>query len=157
MIRAIVFDWGRTLYDSETADFFPAVPDLLADLSGRYKLAIVSLVSGDYDTRLAARQSALREADLARFFSIVRFVPLDKEAAYEETLVAFDVRGDEVAIVDDRASRGIAWGNRRGATTIWLRRGRFADELPDRETGEPTHTITEIGDLAALLESGKDG
>jgi FMN phosphatase YigB (HAD superfamily) len=151
MIRAIIFDWGRTLYDSEGEALFPGVPEMLANLSHRYMLAIVSLVSGDYDVRVAQRGAVLRDADLERYFAAIRFVPSDKDRAYEEAMAAPGVRPDELAIVDDRALRGIAWGNRHGATTIWLRRGRFAAELPDATTGAPTHTIGDVTKVARLL------
>jgi FMN phosphatase YigB (HAD superfamily) len=151
MIRAIIFDWGRTLYDSERGALSPAVPALLAGLSRRYALAIVSLVSGDYAPRVSARRAILAEADIARFFAVTAFVADDKAGAYRGVLALLALSATEVAIVDDRARRGIAWGNARGATTIWLRRGRFADELPDAATGPPTHTIGAIEEVAGLL------
>jgi FMN phosphatase YigB (HAD superfamily) len=151
MIRAIIFDWGRTLYDSEGGALFPGVPELLAGLSRRYALAIVSLVSGDFDVRAAQRRAVLHEAGLERYFAALGFVPSDKDRAYEEVLATLGVRPDEITIVDDRAWRGIAWGNRHGATTIWLRRGRFADELPDATAGMPTYTIGDIIEVARLL------
>jgi len=138
MIRAIIFDWGRTLYDSEHAALFPAVPALLAALSQRYTLAIVSLVSGDYAPRVAARRAAIAEADIERFFEVIAFVPDDKEGAYRDVLAQLALSPNEVAVVDDPMRRGISWGNAHGATTIWLQRGRFADELPDAVTGQPT-------------------
>lgn len=154
MIEAIVFDWGRTLYDSERGMLFPEVPDLVPRLAHSYQLAIVSLVSGDYAARSAARLAVLRESGLESYFAAVRFVAADKDRAYAETLGELGVSSLSAAIVDDRAWRGIAWGNRHGATTIWLRRGRFADEAPDADTDEPTYTIGAIGELAALLLPG---
>jgi FMN phosphatase YigB (HAD superfamily) len=151
MIRAIIFDWGRTLYDSDSGALFPRVPELLATLARRYRLAIVSLVSGDFDTRAAERCAVLRNAGIEHLFTVVRFVAADKDRAYAETLAALGVSASEVAIVDDRARRGIAWGNRHGTTTIWLRRGRFANEAPDETTGVPAHTIADIAELARLL------
>jgi FMN phosphatase YigB (HAD superfamily) len=93
----------------------------------------------------------LRDAGLERYFAAIQFVPSDKDRAYAEVLAARGVRPDEIAIVDDRALRGIAWGNRHGATTIWLRRGRFAAELPDATTGLPTYTIADVTEVARLL------
>ncbi len=151
MIRAIIFDWGRTLYDSERGALFPGVPDLLTALAQRYDLAIVSLVSGEYERRVAERRETLRATGIAPLFAAVRFVPADKDGAYLATLAELGVQPAEVAIVDDRAGRGIAWGNRHGATTVWLRRGCFVDELPDAMTGWPTHTIGEIAEVATVL------
>lgn len=151
MIKAIIFDWGRTLYDSEQGGFAAGMPDLLPTLALRYKLAIVSLVSGEYERRLIERQQMLRDNGIESCFAAVRFVAADKDGAYVETLAELGVRAQDVAIVDDRVRRGIAWGNRHGALTIWLRRGRFAAELPDEVTGQPTYTIGELHELARIL------
>lgn len=150
-VEAVIFDWGRTLYDSDKGDLFPGVPDLLARLARRYRLAIVSLITGDYDARLAGRLALLRERNIARHFSVVLFGRDDKDGLYATALARLQLDARDVAIVDDRVVRGIRWGNRRGATTIWLRGGKFAGELPDDETGRPTHTIGSITDLDGLL------
>ncbi len=151
MLKAIIFDWGRTLYDSEQGALFPAVPTLLAELSRRYTLAIVSLVSGDYAHRVAARRATIAAANIERFFAAIAFVPDDKEGAYRNVLARLALPATDVAIVDDRVRRGIAWGNAQGATTIWLRRGRFAAELPDAATGLPTYTIGAVEEIATIL------
>lgn len=151
MVKAIIFDWGRTLYDSEGGALFPAVPTLLAELSRRYTLAIVSLVSDDYASRVSARRATIAEADIERFFAVIAFVPGDKEGAYRDVLTQLVLSPTEVVVVDDRMRRGIAWGNAQGATTIWLRRGRFAAELPDATTGQPTYTIGAVEEIASIL------
>ncbi|HEX5505394.1 MAG TPA: HAD hydrolase-like protein [Thermomicrobiales bacterium] len=150
-VEAIIFDWGRTLYDSDSGDLVPRVPDLLARLVRRYRLAIVSLITGDYEGRLARRLALLRERDIARHFAVVLFGRDDKDGLYATALARLGLGARAVAVVDDRVVRGIRWGNRHGATTIWLRGGKFADELPDDETGRPTHTIGSITDLDELL------
>lgn len=152
MIKAIIFDWGRTLYDSEQGSFFSAVPALLAELSQRYTLAIVSLVSGDYALRANERRAALSDANLSAHFAAIQFVPTDKDRAYQETLMRLKVSAIEMAIVDDRVKRGIAWGNQHGATTIWLKRGRFSGALPNAITGMPTYTINAIEEVGTLLK-----
>jgi FMN phosphatase YigB (HAD superfamily) len=151
MLKALIFDWGRTLYDNEQDALFPEASGTVTALARHYTLAIVSLVSGDYAARRDQRLTALHQSGLEQHFAAVEFVAEDKDAAYERVLAVLGTRPEEVAIVDDRAVRGIGWGNRRGATTIWLRRGRFADELPDDDTGPPTHTITNIAELPIVL------
>jgi FMN phosphatase YigB (HAD superfamily) len=34
--------------------------------------------------------------------------------------------------------------------TIWVKRGKFSDELPDRTSGAPHHVISNLGELLAL-------
>jgi len=130
---------------------FPAVPTLLAELSRRYTLAIASLVSGDYAHRVAARRATIAAANIERFFAVIAFVADHKESAYRDVLAQLALPPTEVVVVDDRMRRGIAWGNAHGATTIWLRRGRFAAELPDAATGPPTYTIGAGEEIATIL------
>jgi len=150
-IKAIVFDWGRTLYDSENGALFPETAPTLAALSRRYRLAIVSLVTrGDYHARVEERYTILRQRGIEHCFAAILFARADKDRLYVVALARLGLEPKETAIVDDRMARGIRWGNRHGATTIWLRRGRIAGELPDDDTGAPTHTIGGLSELGAL-------
>ncbi len=154
-LAGIIFDYGRTLYDPETGDFFPDVAATLATLAVTYRLAIVSLVSGEgYTARRAAREALLRDRDLARHFAAIHFGPTDKDGLYRRALADLDLPATGIAIVDDRVCRGIAWGNRHGATTIWFRNSKFRDEVPDAATGSPTHTITALGAVPRVLATG---
>jgi len=146
-LAGLIFDYGRTLYDPATGDVLPDAAPTLAALAAMHRLAIVSLVGGDdYPGRRAARVALLRDRDLARHFAAT-----DKDGLYRRALADLDLAATRVAIVDDRVCRGIARGNRHGATTIWFRNGRFRDELPDATTGQPTYTITTLAALPAVL------
>jgi FMN phosphatase YigB (HAD superfamily) len=147
MIKAIIFDWGRTLYDSERQALYPHTEEVLSDLSIKYKLIIVSLAS---DGNISQRNSLLQDSGIAKYFTAVYFAERDKDSLYRIALQALDLKPQEVAIVDDRVIRGIRWGNQHGATTIWLRQGKFMDEEPDEETGAPTYCISKIEDMCAL-------
>lgn len=67
------------------------------------------------------------------------------------TLARLGLKVEDVAIVDDRVKRGITWGNQHGAITIWLRKGKFMLELPDDDSGKPTHTINDLTELCSIL------
>lgn len=156
-LAGIIFDYGRTLHDPERGDFYPDAAPTLATLAATHRLAIVSLVSGeDYAARRAAREALLRERDLARHFATTQFGPRDKDRLYQAALADLGLEPRQVAIVDDRIARGIAWGNRHGATTVWFRNGKFRDELPNAATGAPTHTIAALGDLPRVLTAASD-
>jgi len=44
-----------------------------------------------------------------------------------------------------------------GAITIWIKKGKFADELPISREEEPDYTITSLRELLPILESlGKE-
>ncbi|MBI2607701.1 MAG: hypothetical protein HYW51_02665 [Candidatus Doudnabacteria bacterium] len=50
-----------------------------------------------------------------------------------------------------RTVRGIQYANRHGHPSIWIQQGKFAHELPDSETGQPTYTITDLRELKQIL------
>jgi FMN phosphatase YigB (HAD superfamily) len=148
-LKAIIFDWGRTLYDPEKQALFPCAEEALAELAGRYILAIVSLATdGDF----ARRYAILKATNLERYFDVIQFAQKDKDSLYEQTISQLGLKPDEVAIVDDRVIRGIRWGNQHGALTIWMRNGKFKDEMPDEQTGQPDYIITDIEELLAFMD-----
>ncbi len=126
----------------------PHVKEVLEYCSSKYKLAIVSLTNSETPER---RRQRVAEFDLEKYFSDFEFITVDKGSAYERVVKKLGVRYERVAIVDDRTIRGITWGNKHRCTTIWLKRGKFADELPNAETDEPTHTIHDLREIMQIL------
>ena len=148
-IKAVVFDYGRTLYDRDNSDFFPETSDVLEYLYPKYILSIVSIATEKDPPENRIR--ALKEKDFLKYFRHTLFHSSDKDHLFAYLLNQLDVNPDEVAVVDDRVFRGIAWGNKHGAMTVWLRGGKFADELPNSKTGEPSYTIENLLSLKDLL------
>ena len=147
----VIFDWGRTLYDPDAGALFADAAPVVFTLAATYRLAIVSLVSGDYQARVADRYAVLRAQGIERHFAAILFGRADKDHLYRQALVALGLPAPRVAVVDDRLVRGIAWGNRHGAVTVWFRNGTFRDELPDAATGTPTYTIGRLREVGAVL------
>jgi FMN phosphatase YigB (HAD superfamily) len=147
VIRAIIFDWGRTLYDSESQALFPQTEKVLKILSKQYILAIVSLAS---DGNIERRQQVLQAYDIKKYFTAIYFAQKDKDPLYTMALSTLALSPQEVAIVDDRMIRGIRWGNIHGAMTIWVKQGKFMYEEPNDETGMPTYTIRNLEEICSL-------
>ncbi|KKU82821.1 MAG: 2-haloalkanoic acid dehalogenase, partial [Parcubacteria group bacterium GW2011_GWA2_47_8] len=95
----------------------------------------------------------IKASGLERYFSLILVDSDHKDALYDKALKKLKVQASEIVVVDDRVVRGIAWGNRVGATTIWVKRGKFADELPTKATGYPTYTISDIEACAKIIDS----
>jgi FMN phosphatase YigB (HAD superfamily) len=149
-IKTVIFDWGRTLWDPDQGDFFPGAEELLNNFSTRYQLILVPLASKG-EEEIVRRRQILADRGFEKYFAEIVFVPSEKDEAYASVFRKYNFVPNEVVIVDDRMIRGIAWGNRVGAHTVWFQNGKFKDELPDKETGDPTHTITCLLDLKELL------
>lgn len=147
MIKGIIFDWGRTLYDNENESLFSETKDVLDYLSKKYNLAIVSLATdGNFDKRW----QIIKNHDLEKYFKSILFTQDNKDKLYVDTLEKMKLKPNEVVIVDDYMIRGIAWGNKYGAKTVWIKKGKFSKELPNKITGFPTYTIDSLKQLLNL-------
>ena len=148
MKKLIIFDWGRTLHDLETGTLFNGVPELLKELSAQYVLALVSLAVSETTEE---RRKKIDESGVAQYFTLILVGGENKDEMYERVLSELNITVQNTIIVDDQVIRGISWGNNRGAKTIWVKWGKFADILPTDETGTPTYTVSDIREIAPLL------
>ena len=149
-VQHIIFDWGRTIYDPETEALFAGVKEMLPKLAEKYTLYIVSLATKGEDEIKKGRKM-IKDLGVEGYFEDIFFAHEDKDALYEGLVAKRGLNLVETAVVDDRVIRGIAWGNRNGATTVWFQNGKFGEELPNTETGDPTHLITEFIQLKNIF------
>ncbi len=151
-IKAIIFDWGRTLFDSTTKKEFTDADDILAWCKDRgYRMACASLVSVHANATLEERRHQIENSPLRGYFEFVEVTDQDKDMILDSLVAKLAVPRNEIAIIDDRTLRGIRYGNKRGHPTIWFQNGKFADEIPTDDTGVPTHTIHSLGELKSIL------
>ncbi len=151
-VKAIIFDWGRTLFDSETKQEFPEAEQVLELCQQRgFWLAVVSLVSEHSNANLEERTAQIEGSPLRRFFEMVAVTDQDKDKALDETVNKLALPREQILIVDDRTVRGIKYGNLRGHPTVWLQQGKFANELLNKETKQPTFTIHALAERAGIL------
>ena len=151
-VKSIIFDWGRTLYDSETKKEFPEAEEILALCAKRgYRLAVVSLTSEHSNANLEERTKQIETSPLRKYFEMVAVTDTDKDKSFDETVAALDMPPEEILIVDDRTVRGIKYGSLRGHPTVWLQAGKFANELPNDSTKSPTFTVHSLTELADIL------
>ncbi len=146
-IKAVIFDWGRTIYDKENEALFPETKETLGYCSKKYPLAIVSLA---VDNDIEGRFSKLDRYDIRKYFKLALFHISDKDSLFRNAVGNLGCSPEEVAVVDDRMRR-LAWPIKHGCTVLWLCRGKFANELPDEASGKPTHTISSLDEVKKIL------
>ena len=147
MIKAVVFDYGRTLLDRETNKFFPEAFKLLADLKQKgYKLGLVSKTKNTPD-----RAEEIVETGLADNFDAVITTYVKKEENFRELAGDLDIKPSEMLIVGDRIRGEIVIGNKIGSKTVWLKKGLFAKQPPRNNQEKPTYTINELAELSLIL------
>ncbi len=153
VIKAIIFDWGRTLYDSDAKKEFLDAEEVLKYCQDHaYRLAVVSLTSQHSNSTLDERGLQIEKSFLRKYFEVALVTDADKDKLFDEIVKKFGLPREQVVIVDDRIVRGIRYGTRHGHPTVWLQKGKFAQELPNLETGQPTHTIHELGELLEIIQ-----
>ena len=154
-IKAIIFDWARTLYDVENNKEFEEAKDILEYCKKKnYRLALVSLVENGESvvgTSLQTRNRQIDNSPLKIYFEKILTTEGDKNLLLEEMVNYFKLPNEEVLIVDDRVVRGIKYGNKNNHPTVWLQRGRFSNELPNSETGHPTFIIKSLSELKKII------
>jgi FMN phosphatase YigB (HAD superfamily) len=141
MIKGIIFDLNRTLYDPDAHALVPGAIPILSRLSKSHKLCLVSKGTEDEVRRLG----------LHWFF--VKVVTCDEKAEehFRECQEAMRLFPEEVLVVGDRVKGEIAIGNRLGMRTAWYRNGKFRDEKAESREEEPSYVLADLQEIGGLL------
>jgi|SRR3989344_1017156 len=152
-IKAVIFDYNRTLVEGEDtpSKLFPEVLNILQTLKERnIKMAVVSAGGDSPEKRYQEfEQLKLREHGISVFKVVSKGESKDLQPMLDE----FKVTGDMCLVVGDRIKKEIIEGNKVGATTVWFKNGKFAEEGPETPEEEPDYTIKSLTELIPLLDS----
>jgi len=141
MIKGIIFDFNRTLYNPESGALEPGAKEVLEYLS-RYKLCLISKKSTE------DRESLIRDLGIVDCFLDIQVIEGNKqEAHFQRCLEKMQLVAQEVAVVGDRIREEIKLGNKMGMTTFWYQNGKFAQEVPRGEFENPNYTIIKLDEL----------
>ena len=147
MVKGIIFDWIGTLAKNRE-ELFPYSKKVVEELSTSYRLSLISIAGKGIDNR----RNEIERSGLVRYFDLVIVDLLKTPQQYKECMKAMSTIPNDTVIVDDRMFRGIKIGNILGCQTYWIKNGKYGDELPNKETGQPTKIINSIEDLLEVLK-----
>jgi len=152
-IEAVLFDFGRTIYDSEAGSLFPETIKTLENLSQKgLKLGLLTVAETD---DLDSRVKELDYLGLSGFFQSIDIVPRNtKGKDFTKLLKDFGMeeKTDNCLVVGDNLEREITAGNTIGAFTVWTRQRLSDDWKPQNEIQTPKATIEAIEELIPLIE-----
>ena len=146
-VKGIIFDWVGTLYERDK-DLFPDSYEVIRKLSGKYNLGLISIA------KRGAENSRWREIGLSGLTPYFKEIYVCQEKApeiYKECMDKLESDSKSTIIIGDRTIRDIKVANELGCRSFWLRKGEYANELPDKKTGKPTYTIKNLKDLLKVL------
>jgi FMN phosphatase YigB (HAD superfamily) len=125
-IEAIIFDWGRTIYDKDNEQLFSETEAVLEYCSRKYTLCIVSLaIDGDIELRF----QRIDDFKIRKYFKFALFNISDKDSLFRIAIGNLGIKADKILVVDDRIKR-LTWPIQNGCRTCWIQKGKFANELP---------------------------
>lgn len=138
MLKGIIFDFMRTLYDPEKGELFAGVlPMLEAFKEKGLKRGLVSF-GGPEKKRL------IKELGLTEVLDWYRVVEEKTPEVFRSFMIQYRLSAEHVLVVGDLINQEIAVGQGIGARTVWLKWGLFADERPSVKPDFIINSITEL-------------
>jgi len=153
MIKGIIFDFNRTIYDPEADRLVSGCKDLLENLKkSNYRMCLISK-----KTKINRREQIFR-LELDKYFKKILVIDGQKNKKhFRRCLNSMQLSPSEIAVVGDRVEGEIFLGNNLGMLTIWYKTGKFANILPKTYLQTPDCTIKDIREVLNVLIKSKNG
>ncbi|MFA6329866.1 MAG: HAD family hydrolase [Candidatus Micrarchaeia archaeon] len=144
MIKAILFDFSRTLYDPDTKSLEPGALEVLEALSKKYPVGLLSK-KGDGN-----RDDLFETLGTRQFFKSVVIVDEKSVDSFAECIQGLGVQPSEVLAIGDQAKKDVALAKQAGCVTVWFCKGKFANILPESAVEQPDFTIRSLDEIPQL-------
>ncbi|OGM20813.1 hypothetical protein A2863_01570 [Candidatus Woesebacteria bacterium RIFCSPHIGHO2_01_FULL_38_9b] len=145
MVQAIIFDFNRTLFNPETNKFSHNVGKILTKLSKGFSLGLIS-------SREKGREDLIKTWKTAKLFRCTKIVKIKTESEFIKMSNLLNANPKYIVVVGDRIKDEILIGNRLGMVTVWLKKGKFSSEIPQKISEEPDFIINNLSQLTKLLD-----
>lgn len=144
MQKAIIFDYNRTLFNPESGVLFFGVKEILEHYQEK-KYTLFLVAKGDKE-----RKEQIKSLGLNAYFKKIIVNPEKTKSDFEECMKACEEEV-EFYVVGDRIKREILFGNQCGMKTIWLKRGKFKNETPEKIEEEAHYIISSIQEIKKII------
>lgn len=141
----IVFDWKRTLYDPDKKELITGAIKLLEYLKDQ-NIPLVLIGKGGEDMNDEVNRLGVRE-----YFKEIIFTEGEKDPKVFAKYLTDPPKN--TLFIGDRVRSELEIGNKLGATTIWIKQGKFAVETPENEEQQPNYTVYSLVENLVLLKT----
>ena len=143
-MKAIIFDFNRTVYDPEKDELFDGII-MLMEKAKEAGFSLYLVAKGGEE-----RQMKIKSLDLPKYFRKIIVRPEKTRAEFEDIMKEAE---PETAffVLGDRTRKEIRFGNECKMTTIWFKNGKFAEETPTEKVEEPDYTIELLEEAMDIL------
>ncbi len=151
MIKGIIFDFNRTLFDPNRNELVNGATEVLENLSKKAKMCIVS--GGD-----GSRLETINSLGIGRFFIKIKVVSKEvgkSESDFQECLDVMNISAEETLVVGDRVEGEIKIGNKMGMKTVWFRFGKHSNTFPKSDEEEPDYEVSNLKEIYKHVSANK--
>lgn len=145
MIYSIIFDWKQTLYDPDSGELVSGAVDVLGYLKQRN--ATVYLVGKGADDM----HDEVARLKVKPYFEDILFVGTEKHPEHFKNYI-HKTTPSKTLIIGDKLNSEIELGNTLGATTIQVRQGKFAGDVPENSDQNPDMIVSSLPELLPILD-----
>lgn len=144
-MKTYIFDWKRTLYDPKDKKLIGGAIEIL-DLLKQYDTKLILVGKGS-----DGMYSEVSRLGVNDYFNDIRFSEGAKDAKlYKDYIDASNPKA--TIFVGDRVRSELEIGSNLGATTIWIRQGKFANEEPVTLDQKPDYIVKSLMELLEIIK-----
>ncbi len=147
MVKAVIFDFNRTLYDPDSGALVDGAMQVLGVLSKSFRLVLLSK-AGDGN-----RKGLFDELGITSFFEFVRVVEEKSELEFREMVGRLGLNSSEVLAIGDQVKKDVKLAKAVGCKTVWFKQGKFAGVEPDSFEETPDYVVSSLLELPKLVSS----
>ena len=145
-MKLAILDWKGTLFASEADELIEGAEELVKYLHDKgVELVLIGKDQG------GDMYQKLEESGLGKFFRSIDFISNDKSSDLFKKRSVGATR-EEIWVVGDRIKSEVKVGNEMGAKTLWIKRGKFADETPQSPEEEPNVTVANLREALEIFK-----
>lgn len=142
MFSTVIFDWKRTLYDPDRKVLIDGAMELLSFIKKR-NIPMILIGKGGEEM-----QREVKRLGVGNYFRQLVFVEGNKDPVAFLPFISQD-NPKRTLIIGDRVRSELEIGRQLGVTTIWIKQGKFAAELPKNNSQKPDYIA---GSLVECLD-----
>lgn len=146
MINLVIFDWKRTLYDPDTKELIEGALNLLKFIKSK-NIPMILIGKGGDDMN-----DEVDRLGVGDYFDEVVFAEGEKDP---QVFAKYAKDPKNSLFIGDRVRSELEIGNRLGATTVWVKQGKFAGEEPESQEQKPDYTVSNLSECQVLLKRNK--
>lgn len=144
MINLVIFDWKRTLYDPDRKNLIEGALDLLEFIKSK-NIPMILIGKGGEDMYSEVDRLKVRE-----YFKEIIFAEGEKNPKVFASYISKE-DPQKTLFIGDRVRSELSIGKKLGVTTIWIKQGKFATELPENSNQESDYTVSSLTECLNVI------